>query len=78
MEANEPEPELGLLFWYRPKEVKECRFWSKRVKDDDEPDPPDSYKEALECLDITDGAALQFPGIYKNREMKNGIFYAVG
>ena len=74
MEANEPEPELG-LFWYRPKEVKECRFWSKRVNDDDEPDPPDSYKEALECLDITDGAA-EFPRIKKNREMKNGIFHA--
>ena len=57
MEATEL---LELGFWYRPKEVKECRFWSKRVKDD-EPDPPDSYKEALECLDITDGAA-EFPG----------------
>ena len=57
MEATEL---LELGFWYRPKEVKECRFWSKRVKDD-EADPPDSYKEALECLDITDGAA-QFPG----------------
>ena len=73
IEANELE--FG-LFWYRPKEVKECRFWSKRVNDD-EPDPPDSYKEALECLDITDGGA-QFPGIKRkswNKKRYTILFY---
>ena len=47
-------------FWYLPNDVKECLFWSKRVKLlHEEPPAPLSYKE--DCgLEITEGGAIMF------------------